>query len=152
MDETITLLVYSIDEKNLALPAHTVKQAIRMVEIMPLPFSSDSIMGLINYYGEIVPVVNMRKVLGIEGRDVRLEDCLIIARTEKRTIGLWADTVIGIEEHDASAIISPDKYLAHSDTERPSIKGCIRLDTGLLIIQDIEVLISAEDEGLLQGL
>ena len=142
MAKKIALLIYTIEGINLALPSYTVKQVLRMVEVIPLPFASDTLMGLINYYGEIIPVVNMRKVLGLKDREVALEDCIIVARTERRTIGLWVDAIIGIVEYPESSIVTHDKYLQPAELERPSIKGCIRLEDGLLVVQDIEIPVS----------
>jgi purine-binding chemotaxis protein CheW len=146
----IALLTYLIEGIRLALPSYTVKQVLRMVEVIPLPFASATIMGLINYYGEIIPVINVRRVLGFKDRDIALEDCIIVARTERRTIGLWVDAIAGIEEYEESSIVTHNKYLQPDELERPSIKGCIRLEDGLLVVQDLESLISEQEEVLLK--
>ncbi len=151
MNEKLKLLLYSIDGISFAIPAYTVKQAIRMVELMPIPFASKTIMGLINYYGEIVPIVNMRQVFSMDLREIALEDCIIIVRTSKRTLGIWVDSVQGIEEYDDSDLIREEKYLLQDERERSTLSGCIRLDNGMLLVHDVESLISNSEEELLQA-
>lgn len=152
MKEVVSVLVYYIEGIAFAIPAHTVKQVIRMVEITPLPFVSDTIMGLINYYGEIVPVINMRKVFGLPQRDIELEDCLIVARTSRRTLALWADAVKGLEVYDGSELIEEQNYILPEERQRKAVVGCVRLEGGLILVHDIEALITNKDEDKLRQL
>ncbi|HIJ60270.1 MAG TPA: chemotaxis protein CheW [Nitrospirae bacterium] len=149
MNDLINLLIYTVDDIKMAIYLHSTKQAIRMVEITPLPYSSDVLLGLINYYGEIVPIVNMRKVLNRPQKEKDLNDQIIITRSEKRTLGLWVDRVIGLFEYKEKDIIEAEKYLNQNESIDNILIGSIRLSDGLLLIHNIETLISKKEEELL---
>lgn len=150
MKDMINLLVYTIDDIRLAIFLHSTRQAIRMVEIIPLPFSSDTILGLINYYGEVVPIINMRKLLNRPQREIDINDQIVIARSEKRTVGIWVDRVHGLYEYKEQEIIEAEKYLNNIELGDNILVGTIRLPDGLLLIHNIEGLINQREEELLK--
>ncbi|MCX8026668.1 MAG: chemotaxis protein CheW [Thermodesulfovibrionales bacterium] len=152
MMKEISLLVYRIDEIRYAIPIHLVKKVIRMVEITPIPQASDKIMGIINYYGEVVPIINMRIVLNLKQRDIDISDQILIVRTEERTIGLWIDEVINIEQYPIDDIVNTSKTLKSDEHVLDALKGCIRLDDGLIVIHSVETFISGSDRQILNGL
>ena len=68
-------------------------------------------------------------------------DQFLIARTAHRTVVMLIDAALGVIEQPATALIeaarlSPD--LSH-------IRGVIRLQTGLVLIQDLEQFLSRDE-------
>lgn len=150
MDNSILLVIYKIDEIRYAIPLHLVKMVIRVVEITPIPQSSEHIMGVINYYGEILPVVNLRKIIKLPEREISLSDQILIVRTESRTIGLLVDEVLTVEKFLIEDIIKPERVLKKDEYFENSLQGCIRLVNGLILIHSIDTFISNKDENIIR--
>ena len=53
--------VFIIDGRKYAIDLHFVEKSILAVEIMPVPEKIRSLLGLINFHGKIIPVIDMAK-------------------------------------------------------------------------------------------
>jgi len=72
------IVVFTLDEQLFALPLIVVLKVIHALEIRHLPEAPEIISGIINVRGKIIPVVDIRKRLGILTREIDLNDRLII--------------------------------------------------------------------------
>ncbi len=141
------LVVFSLDDQRYALPLNFVKRSIRVVAITPLPQAPDIVLGVIDLGGTVVPVIDIRQRFNHRARDVRLSDHLVIATTGRRTVALLVDETKGVIE------TSPDSY-APAETILPRLKlvaGAIKLADGLILIHDLDRLLSIEEEAAIDG-
>ena len=141
-DEGMRLVVFSIERQRYALHLSAVDRALRAVQVTPLPNAPAIVLGVINVEGRVVPVVNIRARFGLDEREMRLSDALILARTPKRTVVLSADAVEGLLERptrqfqDATSIFP----------ELPYLQGVAKLDDGLVLIHDLASFLSLDEE------
>lgn len=136
------VVVFTLDDQRYALPLANVKRSIRVVAITPLPEAPPIVLGIIDLGGVVIPVIDIRKRFGHPSRDIRLSDHLIIATTKKRTLALLVDEAKGVVD------ISPENY-APAEKILPGIKlvdGTISLMDGLVLIHDLERLLSLDEE------
>lgn len=141
------LVVFSLDDQRYALPLNFVQRSIRVVAITPLPQAPDIVLGVIDLGGTVVPVIDIRQRFNHRSRDVHLSDHLVIATTARRTVALLVDETKGVIE------TSPDSY-APADTIFPRLKlvaGAIKLADGLILIHDLDRLLSIEEETAIDG-
>ena len=54
------LVVFTVDDQHYALDLVSVERVVRAVEITHLPQAPDTVMGVINFEGKVIPVVNTR--------------------------------------------------------------------------------------------
>jgi purine-binding chemotaxis protein CheW len=84
------LFVFSLDAQPFALPLAVVERVVRAVAVTPLPRMPQIILGVINLQGRIIPVINLRKLFGLEAADappeLELSDYLIIVQGGQRTM------------------------------------------------------------------
>jgi purine-binding chemotaxis protein CheW len=146
MDHDALFLVFEISATRYALRFGAVLRVLPMVEVTPLPQAADAAVGVINVAGSIVPVLALRRRLGLPERDARLSDVLILARTRRRTVALAADGVVGLVQRERvevtpGAAIYP--RLRHLD-------GVVKLDDGMALIHDLDRFLSIEEDERLQ--
>lgn len=141
------LVVFKLDGQRYALYLNVVERVVHVVEITPLPKAPAIVLGLINFGGKVIPVVNIRKRLNFEEREIQLTDQLIIAKTSKRIIALMVDEVSGILENTAQEIIPTNNVLPNL----AYVNGIIKLDDGLVLIHDLNKFLSLEEEELLNN-
>jgi purine-binding chemotaxis protein CheW len=78
---SLYLLGFIVDEQRYALKLAKVQQVVRIVEIANLPKAPEIVLGLINFQGSVIPVLDVRKRFGLAARDLSLSDQLVIADT-----------------------------------------------------------------------
>ena len=139
------IVVFKLDEQRYALYLSAVERVVHAVEITPLPKAPAIVLGVINFGGKVIPVVNLRKRLNFNGRAIQLTDKLIIAKTSKRIIALLVDEVTGLLENTDQGMILPDSVLPNLEY----VDGIIKLTDGLVLIHDLDKFLSLEEEELL---
>jgi purine-binding chemotaxis protein CheW len=140
------LVVFNLDDQRYALRLQCVERAIRMVEITPLPGSPDIVLGLINVHGVVIPVLNIRKRFRLHEREADLGDQLIIARTARRLVALVVDTVHDVLALPPGELVAPETILPQLE----HVDGVIKLDDGIVYIQDLDAFLSLEEEQSLE--
>jgi purine-binding chemotaxis protein CheW len=141
------LVVFTMNEQRYALQLAAVERVVRMVEVTPLPKAPQIVLGVINAQGRIIPVVDIRRRFRLPERDIRLSDHLLIARTARRTVALALDAVTGIVERSAQAVITAEEILPGLEY----VEGVMKLGDGLILIHDLDTLLSLEEEQTLDA-
>lgn len=136
------LVIFMLDDRRYALPLAVVERIIRAVEITPLPKAPDIVLGLINWRGRIIPVMNLRRRFRLPERDLRLSDHFIVARTARRVVALVADAVTGIVVCRSDALTPAQEVLPRLRY----LAGVVTLEDGLILIHDLDQFLSLEEE------
>ncbi|HEY7986657.1 MAG TPA: chemotaxis protein CheW [Methylophilaceae bacterium] len=139
-------IVFCLMSQRYALDLSTVEKAVRIVEISPLPQAPEIVLGIINFHGHIVPVINMRRRFRLPERELLLSDQLIIAHTSRRMVGLVVDEVIAAAEYPGEVIASGAHILPGMD----HVAGVVKLQDGLILINDLDKFLSIEEEASLE--
>jgi purine-binding chemotaxis protein CheW len=132
------LLVFCLGDQRYALHVETVERVLRAVEVTPIADAPRNVLGLINVYGRIIPVFDLRKQLGLPGKETELSDHLIVARAGERPVALRVDKVSGITECPADQETEAQAILPGLD----QMEGIARLKDGMVIIEDLDRLCS----------
>jgi len=123
-----------------------VERVIRAVEVTPLLEAQKAILGLINYYGRIIPVINTRSLFGLPAREMDPIDQLIITNTPGRTFALWVDIVCSITDPPVQDIVRASSILSDMNY----IEGAIACDEGMIYVCNPEQLLSFQVEKMLE--
>ena len=140
-EDTLEVVVFKLDEARGALPVRQVVGLLRMVASVSLPGAPRSIEGLVNYHGEILPVLDVRTRLGGKPTPARPSQALVVARREGRKCAFRVDSVEGLRQLSAAAIQDADRMSPIAG----SITGAVALEDGLLLIHDVERFLSAAE-------
>jgi len=131
------LVVWMLDTQRYALPLNAVERVVRAVAPTPLPDAPDMICGVIDFHGRLIPVVDMRARLRLPPREVALTDLLVLAHGASRSVAFFIDAVVG-------TIDQPEDAVAFGDGG--CIAGIARLAEGIILIHDLDRLLSLDDE------
>jgi len=142
MGTLIRFVLLTVDGLTYALPLEAVDRILRMVEISPLPGAPSVVEGVINIHGEIVPIVSIRKRLGLANRPSEISDSLVVAHTRTRRLAIIAESVLGVVERLTDAIVGTSSIF-HGVQH---IEGVLRTSDGLVLIQDLDKFFSPEEE------
>jgi purine-binding chemotaxis protein CheW len=128
----------------------TVQEIIRPVDITRVPHAPDFVEGVINLRGRILPVIDLRTRFGFPGRDHGEDSRIIVVEIGPQTVGFMTDAVQEVLRVDVTSI-EPAPELAVG-IDAGYLRGVAKLDERLLILLDLENLLSTEEEEALQGL
>lgn len=139
------LLLFQLDDRRFAVPLSVVKRVERIAAVTPLPKAPAIVEGIINYHGQVIPVVNVRNRFGLPPREPGLNDHLLILDTGQRTLAFIIDAAQNVIP------VSTDRYV-DSGTVFPGmeyVKGVVKLEDGMVLIHDPDTFLSLEEESVL---
>jgi purine-binding chemotaxis protein CheW len=141
MDKLNHLVVFSLDDQRFAVPLSAVVRTERMVALTPLPKAPDIVTGIINFHGQVIPVVDIRSRFNMTPRPSELSDQLLILQTGERTIAFTVDFVEGVIDGfrdqcvDAGSVLPIMEY----------VKGVVKLEDGMVLIHDPDAFLALEE-------
>ena len=135
------LVVFRLDGQRYALPLGAVDRIVHAVEVTPLPGAPAIVLGAIDAAGCVLPVLCMRRRLGLPERDISPADQFLIARTKRRAVALMIDEAQGVSRCEPSAVVGSDRIVPGFE----HFEGVVRLDDGLLLIHDLEKFLSLDE-------
>jgi purine-binding chemotaxis protein CheW len=133
---------FSIEGLCLALPLEKAERVIPAVEVTPLPSAPAAVLGVINLGGRVIPVFDLRRRFNLPEKELLPENKMIIASGSRRTVAIVADDVKGVIEAGPHSTACPGEVLPGI----PHIKGVLKTESGMLVIQDIDSFLSIEEE------
>ncbi|MDP2337061.1 MAG: chemotaxis protein CheW [Bacteroidota bacterium] len=137
-----TIVLFRHDELRYALYLSAVQRVVSTVEITPLPKAPEIVMGIVNFHGEIIPVINIRKRFNLPEREIELDDQLIIARTSKRLVGLLVDSVSGVHELEHYQLTATEGAFPYADY----LSGIAKVENNIVLIHDLEKFLSLDEQ------
>ena len=140
-DSTTQLVSFTLDNQLIAIPLSFVERIVRAVEVTPLRKAPGTILGIIDYRGEIIAVLNIRIRLGFPERPIASTDRLMIIRTSRRRMALVADEIRDVITQNKGRTATSDMFTDTVDAE-----GITRCADGLILIYDPEKFLSSSEE------
>jgi purine-binding chemotaxis protein CheW len=137
MDKTSHWLIFSLAGQKFAFALFAVTGVVRAVEITPVPEAPDLVLGVVNIKGRVIPVINIRKRLGLPEREMDLKDLLMIARTPERTIAFLVDAVSSVREVSGQQRLEGEEML----TVPGKVVTLLKLPEGLIPVLNPESLL-----------
>jgi purine-binding chemotaxis protein CheW len=144
----IQLVVFKLANEEYCVDIQQVREIIKVLDVTRVPKAPDFIEGVINLRGQITPVLDLRKRLDLpefeRGEDTRI----IVIELGKNVVGMVVDSVMEVcrlpeKNIDPTPIIS-------TEVGAEFIKGVGKLGDRLLILLDLGIVLSKEEEKQLE--
>lgn len=140
---TVTLVVFLLAGRRYAVEVTRVLRVERMVTLTPFPKAPEIVAGVVDYRGELVPVMNVRRRFGLLERSPTAGDQLLLLRTERRVVAFPVDTVEPARAVSAAEIAAPERVVPGLEW----VRGIVRLPgEGLVFVHDIDSFLSLEED------
>ena len=140
-------MIFKLDELRFALHVSAVERVIWAAEVTPLPGAPSILLGVLNVRGKIIPVVNLRRRLGLTEREIEPSDQLIIGHTSSRPLALIADAVTGVIELPEENVIAANRVFSNPEY----VEGVVKLEGDLVLIHDLDTFLSFGEETALDA-
>ncbi len=137
---------FNLNNEEYTIPILKVREIIGLPPITKMPQSPPYIEGVTNIRGSIIPIINIKRLAGLEGAEQK-GDRVIIVASGKVAYGILVDGITGVINIDESSIEPPENVINRTSD---IIGGIIKLDSRILVLLDTSRLIPYEDQSFLE--
>ncbi|MBT8763168.1 purine-binding chemotaxis protein CheW [Desulfohalobiaceae bacterium Ax17] len=145
--ELLQLVTFNIGDEEFGVEILKVQEIIRMLEITRVPKAPDFVEGVINLRGKVIPIIDLRKRFGMDSKVHDKNTRIIVIEINNMIVGFIVDSVSEVLRIPADTVEPPPPVVAGLDSEY--ISGVGKLDDRLLILLDLDRLLSREEKDVL---
>lgn len=138
-------VVFMLGPTRYAAAVGCVIEIATVPETTPVPNVPDWVRGVINLRGEILAVLELRRIFGLEPLDPNSASRMLVARAggDELTAGLVVDAVTGVTVLDPNRLREPTAPIEEHITEY--LLGVEEQDGRLLAVLDLEKLLTSQE-------
>jgi purine-binding chemotaxis protein CheW len=145
-----TYLTFALGESAYALPILRVREIIGIGDITPVPRMPVHVRGVLNLRGKVIPVIDLRRRLGLDPVPDHKRTCIVIVQTgtgaDLILVGAVVDRVSEVRDIPASAIEPPPAFHASGDLQ--CITGVGKSGKQVVMLLDVDRVAEREDAAL----
>jgi purine-binding chemotaxis protein CheW len=142
-NKILQLVSFKLGEEEFGVDILKVQEINRMMEITKMPNSPEFIEGIINLREKIIPVVDLRKRLGLSDKEPDNQTRIIVVNLANRTVGFIVDEVSEVLRIESDKTEPPPEMTTNINTDY--ITSVAKLDDNLLILLDLSKVLTAEE-------
>jgi chemotaxis-related protein WspB len=142
-------VVFHVGKERFAIDTKSIAEVIPCIPARPVPAAPNAILGVIEYRGDVIPVLDLCRLFRAEDCPIRLSNRILVCNlptpggdgTGRSQLGILAENVTRVTTLD------PDAPGAHPGPDTPGIRGLGKIlqdATGLVQLVYVEELIPAE--------
>ena len=130
------LVAFKLGEEVYGVDIALIHEIIRWRDITAIPQTASEIEGVINLRGKIVPVLDLRKRLGLPAAERDGATRIIVGEMAGSAVGLIVDSVVGVLRVPQASIEPPAPLIARLDLD--AIRGIGKISDTLVILLDMD--------------
>lgn len=139
--EEMQMLTFTLDNVLYGVNVNQVREVKNFEGVTPVPYAPDYVKGVTNLRGEVIPVIDLRKRLGITDKKDENTNIMIIVQ-DKHPVGIMVDSVMEVLTLSKKDIEANSNSLIVDKSE--AVLGVAKHDKGLIILLDIIKVISKD--------
>jgi purine-binding chemotaxis protein CheW len=142
--EAITqLVVFQLGNELYGADISVVREVSPLQRVTRVPRTPKYIEGVTNLRGRVIPVVDLRRRLGLAVSAATKSTRIAVAELEGGQVGMVVDAVLEVLRVPASAIEPPSQLLSKVDAEY--VQGVAKVDGRLIILLDLARVLQREE-------
>jgi len=149
-DSLLQLVTFTISNEEFGLDILKVQEIIRTMEITRVPRAPNFVEGIINLRGKVIPIIDLRRRFGLESKPHDSQTRIIVVEINMMVVGFVVDSVSEVLRIQSNTVEAPPAVVSGVDSEY--ISGVGKLEDRLLILIDLNKLLSEEEAGALASI
>lgn len=145
MNTLINLACFKVGEETFAADIMQIREIILCRKVTRIPKAPDFIEGIINLRGRVIPVIDMRKRLGLPAIEpTRAARIIVMKFQDRKRVGVIVDSVVNvirIKEDEMQAAPNIAKGI-----ESEYLKGIVRVGDELVLVLDMEKVLTTTEK------
>lgn len=148
-DTHLEVIEFSLAKERYALELEFIREIYPLKEFTHLPCTPDFVLGIVNVRGQILSIIDLKKIFALQDKGFTDMNRIIILRSDDKEFGVIADEILGVQSVPTSDVQSSLPTL--SDTQDRYLRGVtgdrlVILDGGK-ILSDPNIVVHEEMEG-----
>ena len=137
-------VVFRLGETQFGVEISQVLRIVRLTPITRVPHAPHFLEGMINYHGQVVPVVDLKKRLALsDGDEYGDKARILLVELGTQFIGMLVDTVIDIWRLPDESITPPPEMVAQ--VNGVYLTGVTHHEDHLIVLLDLSRLLTVEE-------
>ena len=141
--EADKLVTFRLGDDAFAADIFSVERVLRYATPTSVPDMPDYIEGVIDYQERVVPIVNLRRRFEMPRVEARGETRILVLHGGGEWVGVVVDAVTAVTAFDPTSVAAPPKMFRGLAGEY--LKGIVRMGEKLVILLDVEKLLSSTE-------
>jgi purine-binding chemotaxis protein CheW len=138
-DAVERVVAFFLGGQRYALPIERVREIQQIVAFSEVPAGGTGVVGMVNLRGQVIPAVDLRRLVGMEPKEYTLETPMVITDVDGDPVALLVDEVQDVFELPSGCM--QDAPPLHQLSSK--MIGVARLDDGLVYVLDIDRLLGS---------
>ncbi len=135
-EELLPLVCFRLGDEQYALDIARVHEVLRITPITYIPQMPDSVLGVINARGNIIPVFDFRRKFELGGKALDEKAKIIVVDVREAPVCFVADELLENVKIERSSIAPAPQ--ARLKIRKECVAGISRLDEHVIIILDLD--------------
>lgn len=149
-DPVLQWVTFRLEDETYGINVMQVQEVLRHTEIAPVPGAPSYVLGIINLRGNVVTVIDTRLRFGLTATDTTDNTRIVVIEAENQVVGILVDAVAEVVYLSQSEIETTPNV--GNDESAKFIQGVCHKNDQLLILVDLEKLLTDEEWSEIQGL
>lgn len=139
----LQLVTFRLGDEKYAVDILKVQEINNLKEITKIPNAPDYLEGAINLRGRVIPVLNLRRRFGLDEKAMDEATKIVVMDVKGVIMGILVDGVSEVLRVSEDIVEPPPRALNGS---AEFITGVAKLEEGLVLLLDMDRLLSAEEQ------
>lgn len=144
IESEIQLVAFKLGREEYGVSILQVQEIKRMTDITRVPQTPEYIRGVMNLRGSVLPVLDLKKRLGLPANEVTDDTRIVIVKVADLSVGLIVDAVSEVMAIEQASIENAESVV--SGVAANYLDGVGKLDNRLLILLNLEAIIGINQE------
>lgn len=141
--EVLQVVTFEVASEAFGLDILKVHEIIRFQPLTRVPNLPEYVEGVLNLRGKVIPVVGLRQRMGLERREPTPTTKILVATVKNEVLGFMVDSVSEVLRINPETV-EPAPRLG--EVRQKYVSGVGKLDKGLLLLLDLDQLLSEQEE------
>ncbi len=131
------IVVFKLGKQLWGIDLKYVREVVRVKQYTKVPTTTDYVLGVFNLRGQIVPLLDISKILNVERES---SDTAIILNYNEEAAGFSVDSVVGVVSISDGEVLPPPTEAGEY------VKGVLKRDRELISVLDTERVLEAIEQ------
>lgn len=131
-------VVFSLNGEQYGVPTVEVQEVMPVQRITGIPNTEESVLGITNVRGRVVPVVDLRRRLGFTAVPPGPASRIVLVQRDGAEVGMLVDAVQGVVPYEENAV---EKSPVEEQGKVAHLRGLIRRGDEIVLVLDLEAVL-----------
>ncbi len=143
-DNDNKILIFGLSNEKYATNITEVERILGYVEPTVLPETPGFVKGVIDYEDSILPIISLTNKFNLGEEKISETTKIIVVKRKEKKFGVIVDNVYEVTDINNGNIEETPEIT--NAVERKYISGLMKLDNHIVILLDLDRILSSEDE------